>query len=552
MARVLQSLDLFAPGPVEAPRSDSRPAPSKPQLWIAVCLPSLAFECLSAADSALPAVVVEAERGQLHVVAASRAAAEAGIASGTKLHTAMALAASLQVFERSPPLERQSLESLAEWAQMLTSMVSVEAPESLLLEVAGSLKLFGSLDAIKATLRGELARRYRHFRFCAAPTATAALWLARAASADVLQWRQLGRQLGGATARGDALAARGAGATTGPRAAHRRRLCAITEGRFRAPSRAFLFARARSSIRPLRRFACRVQSPAGLELDGRARRGKRRQRNLHRGGRAAPLRALRRASEATSARSRGFELAFEHLHRPPTVESFDLREPTFDRDRLLHLVEDRLERSALPVPAVALRMTSGVFRPLERKAADLFEAKPHDERAQALLERLQGRFGSSAVYGLRAVPEHRPEKAWAKWLETRAWMPAVEQRRDAGRMPAVEQRRAASCRAGSAAVMVAAEARGHRSPQRLAEARLGARANRERLVGRAGRRSRLLHGQERQRPKAVGVPRSPNSFLVLARAIRLTAGSHATPKRRHLRRASLPQQLFVPARGFAS
>jgi len=59
-------------------------------------------------------------------------------------------------------------------------------------------------------------------------------------------------------------------------------------------------------------------------------------------------------------------------------------------------------------------MTSGVFRSLERSNADLFEAKPHAERASALLERLQGRFGSSAVYGLRTVSEHRPEKAWAK------------------------------------------------------------------------------------------------------------------------------------------
>jgi len=108
------------------------------------------------------------------------------------------------------------------------------------------------------------------------------------------------------------------------------------------------------------------------------------------------------------------ELAFLHLHQPPTVERFDLREPTLDRDRLLHLIEDRLERSALPVPAVALRMKSGVFRPLERKNADLFETKPLAERAQALLERLQGRFGGAAVYGLSAVAEHRPEKAWAK------------------------------------------------------------------------------------------------------------------------------------------
>src|SRR5215510_3484261 len=117
MARLSQSLELFAPSTEQAPRVVSRPTPSKLQLWVAVCLPSLAIECLSAGDASQPAVVVEAERGQLHVVAASRVAAEAGIASGTKLETAMALAASLQVFDRALPLERQSLESLAEWAQ---------------------------------------------------------------------------------------------------------------------------------------------------------------------------------------------------------------------------------------------------------------------------------------------------------------------------------------------------------------------------------------------------------------------------------------------------
>jgi protein ImuB len=112
------------------------------------------------------------------------------------------------------------------------------------------------------------------------------------------------------------------------------------------------------------------------------------------------------------------ELAFEHLHRPPTVERFDLREPTLDRNRLLYLIEDRLERSALPVPAIALRMQSGVFLPMKRRDGDLFEAKPLEECAQALLERLQERFGSAAVYGLRAIPEHRPERAWAKSLQS--------------------------------------------------------------------------------------------------------------------------------------
>ena len=413
MARLSQSLELFVPSTEEAPRVASRPAPSKLQLWIAVCLPSLAIECLSAGETSLPAVVVEAERGQLHVVAANRVAAEAGIAPGTKLETAMALAVSLQVFERALPLERKSLESLAEWAQTLTSVVSVEAPENLLLEVAGSLKLFGSLEAIKSRLRDELGRRYRDFRFCIAPTATAALWLARAASADVLQWRQLAGSLAELP---------------------------LTVTRWPPEVRALLID---LGLRT-------VGDCARLPRDGFARRvGRSYLHELDRAfGRSFDLRAEFKAPQAWSsvaelgeesvdgaifmeaaeqllhelcaklhmrqAQIAELELAFLHLHRPPTVERFDLREPTLDRDRLLHLIEDRLERSALPVPAVALRMKSGVFRPLERKNADLFETKPLAERAQALLERLQGRFGGAAVYGLRTVAEHRPEKAWAK------------------------------------------------------------------------------------------------------------------------------------------
>ena len=182
MARVRKSLDLFASEPIEAPRPEPRPSLSKPQLWLAVCLPSLALESLSATRPSEPAVIVEAAQGQLIVVAANPVAAAAGVAAGTKLGTAMALAASLRVFEREPSLERGNLESLASWAAMLTSMVSIEAPESLLLEIAGSIKLFGSLEAIKAKLREELARRYRDFRLCVAPTATAALWLVRTAS----------------------------------------------------------------------------------------------------------------------------------------------------------------------------------------------------------------------------------------------------------------------------------------------------------------------------------------------------------------------------------
>jgi protein ImuB len=108
-------------------------------------------------------------------------------------------------------------------------------------------------------------------------------------------------------------------------------------------------------------------------------------------------------------------LAFEHLHRPPTVESFDLLEPTHERERLLRLLQDRLERSVLPVPAIALHMSSGFLSPLRLEEADLFEKAPLETLTQALLERLQERFGSAAVHGVLTVAEHRPERAWARW-----------------------------------------------------------------------------------------------------------------------------------------
>ena len=414
MPRVVKSLDLFAPAPVEAPRAECRPASSKPQLWLAVCLPSLPLECLAAAHLAELAVVVEAEQGQLLVVASSRAAADAGIAPGTKLSTALALAASLQVFERAPSLELESLESLAGWAQTLTSMVSVEKPESLLLEVAGSFKLFGSLEIIKAKLREGLARRYRDFRLCAAPTATAALWLARAASTDALQWRQLAGRL----------AALSLAVTGWPPAVQAllrdlglRTLgdCARLprDGFARRVGRSYLFdldrAFGRSNdLRP--EFQAPWSWSSRVELNEESVDSA-----IFIAAIEQLLDELGAELKVRQAQIAGVHLAFEHLHRPPTVESFDLREPTHDRERLRQLIEDRLERSTLPVPAVALRLESGVFQPLEPKSAGLFETKPLEEREQVLLERLQERFGGAAVYGLRTVAEHRPEKAWTKW-----------------------------------------------------------------------------------------------------------------------------------------
>src|SRR5262249_31590813 len=114
------------------------------------------------------------------------------------------------------------------------------------------------------------------------------------------------------------------------------------------------------------------------------------------------------------AEVRNLRIVFEHVRRAPTFESFDWAEPTHERDRLLGLTRDRLERIVLPAPAIALGITTGFLLPLQPKADDLFDKVPVETLSHVLLERLRGRLGADAVHGIVAVAEHRPGVAWSR------------------------------------------------------------------------------------------------------------------------------------------
>jgi protein ImuB len=415
MPRIVQSLDLNAPELVEAPWVERRPTHGRPQLWLCICLPNLSLECLSAALLPGPAVVAELLQGRRYVIASNQEAMEAGVHPGIELRTATTLAASLQMLEREPHREHASLESLACWARRFTSMVSVEASEGLLLEIAGSLKLFGGLDAIKAELREELARRSHVFRLCAAPTATAALWLARAAGSDVASRHELSGRLVVLPLR----------VTHWPQAVQAllHDIGARTIGDCaRLPRDGFARRVGTAYLRELDRAFGR-EVDLKIEFAAPERWSSKVELFEESVDSALFMEAIEQILDELTMELRrrqaqigSFEIAFEHLHRPPTVANFDLLEPVHERERLLPLVRDRVERSVLPVPAIALRFRSGVLLPMTQREPDLFEKQPLEELVRVLLERLRERFGQAAVYGLRAVAEHRPERAWAKWV----------------------------------------------------------------------------------------------------------------------------------------
>ena len=114
------------------------------------------------------------------VCACDAAAAAAGIAPGMALNSALALLPELQTLARDPQREHELLVAIAEWALRFSPRVSLEPPDAVLLEVRGSLRLFGGSRRLCERLRAELRTAGLEPQFSLTPTPMASLWMARA------------------------------------------------------------------------------------------------------------------------------------------------------------------------------------------------------------------------------------------------------------------------------------------------------------------------------------------------------------------------------------
>ncbi|HUO79195.1 MAG TPA: DNA polymerase Y family protein [Steroidobacteraceae bacterium] len=385
------------------------------QLWLAVRLPLLPLVALPRGAGGPWAVVADAGAVRL-VVAANAAAARFGVAAGQKPNAARALAPGLGLAERDPPREARHLELLARWATSLTPVVSLEPPDGLLLEVQGSLRLFGGIDALMRHAAAGLDARRETFALAAAPTPRAAAWFARAAHGTVVESAAtlagaLGRlplAVTGWPARTLEDCARLGLATLGelrrlPRDGLARRFEPALLG---ALDEAFGLAPAprRRHVAP-ERFEERLEPAAELES-------------------VAALepwcgRLLERLGEFLKVRDAGVAaLAFTLVHRDrrPSCVRLGRALPAADAAEWRGLLSERLGQLRLPAPVRALVLRSGVAVPVAGASGTLPGLGSGAAAAQAglLLDRLRARLGETAVSGVRLVPEHRPEAAFRR------------------------------------------------------------------------------------------------------------------------------------------
>ena len=358
--------------------------------------------------------VVDLEQGGKVVCACDAVSAAAGIVPGMALNSALALSPQLRTLARDPHREGKLLDALAEWALRFTPRVSLESPDAVLLEVRGSMRLFGGARSLCEQVRAQLQVAGLEMQLSLTPTPLASLWFARTSEEVALR-------------RPDALPARLAHlplvATRWP--SRSLETLATMDVRtvgdcLRLPRDGFarrfephlldmLDRAVGRQPDPRACFVSRERFAAGRDLEPEIEDAAR----LN--AAAAPL--LDELCAFLKKRCCGvqvLELRLVHREGSPTRLRLRFVEPVAEARRIAELLSERLARIVLPAPVRALRLRSGPLVESREAPTELFALDRRQSGAGVLqlVERLRARLGTEAVFGLRLVPEHRPESAW--------------------------------------------------------------------------------------------------------------------------------------------
>lgn len=428
------SLPLDAPRPVSlpqpapvlqrvpAPAADSAGRVTAAELWAVVHLPTLILDALPSSRQ-LPCAVVELQSGVQRVIAVDAAARAQGVMPGCSLAVALALCRSLEVRPRAPRRERHLLLQLAEAALSFTPRVSLDLPDALLLEVRGSLALFGGVEALLAALAARTAALGLTSQLALAPTPRAALALSRLGMSPVPVVMNPERLVG-------VLAPLPLAVLRWPaeRLARLESMGVRTIGEaLRLPRAGFAKRFGRDALATLDQLVGRVAElrvPFSAREWFRARCEPAYELSEHTTvlRYLQPLlddleRYLRRRQQAVT------ELQLRLRHRAAmavpasTTVVLRLAAAQLDAAALAALLAEHLARVELPAPVIRIELRSGALQPLHAETPSLWRAGEHGGAAgresTTLIEQLRARLGPDAVYGLCLVPEHRPEKAWA-------------------------------------------------------------------------------------------------------------------------------------------
>lgn len=332
-----------------------------------------------------------------------------GVQPGMPLSSAQAICTRLHAFTRQADAEVRALHLMGSLALDFSAAVSLQPPHSVLLEIGGSLKLFGSLEALLAQMQQAIAALGYDCRYGVAVTAAGAQILARAGESrvamnltqlqsmlrplpiGVLDWpprlQDRLRSVGVETL-GDVLDLPAAGFRQRYGADILRRRGEWLDQQISPRTDFCRPARYQGRLDALQEsFDLQVLAPGFERL-------------------FAELAVVLRAGDCGVDR---LQLGLRHDEQRVTWLNLGLLQPGRDPLVWQTLLNDRLARCALPAAVRSIELRADNFVSLGDTQAGFWADAQAEEGL--LLERLGARLGPSRLYGLKTCQAHVPEKA---------------------------------------------------------------------------------------------------------------------------------------------
>ncbi len=387
-------------------------APTPPEagqvLWLCLCFPSLALR-LHRWRGPVQAVFDDQHRAY----AVSAAARAAGIRPGMSVAAASVRCGALERRDRDVRQEAAALAGLGRQCLRLTPLVSLAPPDAILLEVRGSLKLFGGFSGIQRAWRDELKPWSQDCHWAAAPTPLASLLLARQQRAVKVESQD---RLHSALRE---LPIAGLGVDPGLI----ERLHKIGLRHLRDLWRLPRDGLARRFGFGLLNYLDRVQ---GRQADPRPiyRSPQQFSAEWELSLATTDCRAIVTAAKELFRQLVGFlrqqdagvtrvRIDLFHDRVPATPLDIGTRHSTRDGAHLVHLLDQTLRHREVPAPVTRIRLCRVRVQPFAPHRPDLFGGCGTDGGGwRRVLDELEARLGWQAVRQVRCSMDHRPERAW--------------------------------------------------------------------------------------------------------------------------------------------
>ncbi len=387
-------------------------------LWLALHFPQLPLDRQDSGDADDPRAVVLQEGPRRRILACNASARDSGVRPGLALKNAYALTPNLITSDYDEDQQLAHLEQLTLWALHYSSLVSPQPPDTILLEIAASLTLFGGLEALCKTIHNDIRQQHLSLSTAIAPTPAAALLFARAGvhrqildkstlidtlASSPVDWLPLddftlkGLRQSGIRSVGELRALPPASLTRRFGSACTQLLYKL-DGRLPDPRTAYQAAETFSQSLDLP-----LEAPDTSAL-------------------AFPLNRLMNALggylKARDLGVRHVELILSHHRKPASHLALKFLDATANTPHLFRVATERLGNLTLDAPVIRLTLKSSELASLQREGADLFmQSKAQSNQTQGstieqVLDRLSARLGKDAFYTAVPGDDHRPEKAW--------------------------------------------------------------------------------------------------------------------------------------------